>query len=83
MILVIITLSDRFIYRTRTYVYDIPVFKGSLDVSVGTVTGCGVDGQGKRDFHLLDSVQTGTGAHPASYPMGNLGPLPEGKAAGT
>jgi hypothetical protein len=27
-------------------------------------------------------VQTGSGAHPASYPMGNRGSFPGGKAAG-
>jgi hypothetical protein len=27
-------------------------------------------------------VQTGSGAHPASYPMGTRGSFPEGKAAG-
>jgi hypothetical protein len=28
---------------------------------------------GSRDFFLLHSVQTGSGAHPASYPMGTRG----------
>jgi len=28
-------------------------------------------------------VQTGSGAHPASYPMGTGGSFSEGKAAGT
>jgi hypothetical protein len=32
---------------------------------------------GASDFSLLHSVQTGPGAHPASYPMGTVG-----KAAG-
>jgi hypothetical protein len=36
---------------------------------------------GERDFSLLHSVQTGSGAHPASYPMGTGGYFPEGKAA--
>jgi hypothetical protein len=27
----------------------------------------------------VDSVQTGSGAYPASYPMGTGGPLPGGK----
>jgi hypothetical protein len=30
----------------------------------------------------LHRVQTGSGAHPASYPMGISGSLPVGKAAG-
>jgi hypothetical protein len=32
---------------------------------------------GTRDFSLLHSVETGSGAHPASYPMSN-GVLPPG-----
>jgi hypothetical protein len=34
-----------------------------------------------KDFSLLHSVQTGSGAHPASYPMGNEGSFPWSKAA--
>jgi hypothetical protein len=37
---------------------------------------------GERDFSLLRSVQTGSGAHPASYPMATEGSFPGGKAAG-
>jgi hypothetical protein len=36
-----------------------------------------------RDFSLLRSIQTGTGAHPASYTTGIGASFPEGKAAGT
>jgi hypothetical protein len=32
--------------------------------------------------NFLHVVQTGSGAHPASYPMGTRGSFPEGKAAG-
>jgi hypothetical protein len=32
-------------------------------------------------FVPLHVVQTGSGAHPASYPMGTGGSFPEGKAA--
>jgi hypothetical protein len=32
-------------------------------------------------FSLRHRVQTGSGAHPASYEIGNLGPFSEGKAA--
>jgi hypothetical protein len=35
-----------------------------------------------QDFSLLHSVQTGSGAHPASYPMGTGDFSPRGKAAG-
>jgi hypothetical protein len=51
-------------------------------------TGYGLDGRGvdsrqRQDLYLLQSVQTGSGAHPASYPVGTRGgPFPRGKAAG-
>jgi hypothetical protein len=35
---------------------------------------------GARDFSLLHSVETGSDAHPASYPMGTGGCKPGGKA---
>jgi hypothetical protein len=35
---------------------------------------------GARDFSSILCVQTGSGAHPASSPMGTGGPLPGGKA---
>jgi hypothetical protein len=35
-----------------------------------------------QDFSLLHVVQTGSGAHKASYPMGNGSCFPWGKAAG-
>jgi hypothetical protein len=34
------------------------------------------------DFSLCHHVQTGYGAHPASYPMGTESSFPRGKAAG-
>jgi hypothetical protein len=39
-----------------------------------------IPGRGKR-FSLLWSVQTGSGAHPASYLMGSWGTFPEGEAS--
>jgi hypothetical protein len=33
-------------------------------------------------FSVLHNVQTGSGAHPASYPMGTCGSFSGGKAAG-
>jgi hypothetical protein len=33
-----------------------------------------------EDFSSSPCVQTGSGAHPASYPMGTGGPFPGGKA---
>jgi hypothetical protein len=35
---------------------------------------------GAKDFPSILSVQTGSGAHPASYTMGTGGPFPGGKA---
>jgi hypothetical protein len=37
---------------------------------------------GRRDFFLLHSIHTRSGAHPASYPAGNGGSFPGGEAAG-
>jgi hypothetical protein len=60
------------------------------DSSVGIALGYGLDDRGSRvrfsaeagDFSLHHSVQIGSGAHPASYPMGTRGSFPGGKAAG-
>jgi hypothetical protein len=38
--------------------------------------------EGARNLSLLHRVQTGYGAHPASYPMGTGGSFSESKAAG-
>jgi hypothetical protein len=35
---------------------------------------------GAEDFSSSPCVQTGSGAHPASYPVGTGGPFPGGKA---
>jgi hypothetical protein len=51
----------------------------------------GLDDRGSRvrfptgagNFSLHHSVQTGSGAHAASYPMGTRGSFPRDKAAGT
>jgi hypothetical protein len=58
----------------------------SRDSSVGIATGYGLDAPGSipdsARFSLPHSVQTGSGIHPASYPMGTGGSFPGGKAAG-
>jgi hypothetical protein len=56
----------------------------SRDISVGIATGCmaRVRVLAVQDFSLLYSVQTGSGAHLASYTMGTGGSFPGGKAAG-
>jgi hypothetical protein len=61
----------------------------SRDSSVGIATGYGLDDRmfGVRfpvragNFSLRHYVQTGSGAHPASYPMGTEGSFHGGKAA--
>jgi hypothetical protein len=61
----------------------------NLDSSVGIETSFGLDdwGVGVRVWYgqkvsLLHVVQTGSGAHPASYRMGTGDSFPGGKAAG-
>jgi hypothetical protein len=61
----------------------------SRDSSVGIALGYGLDDRGSRvrfpagaeDFSLHHCVQNGSGAHPASYPVGTRGSFPGGKAA--
>jgi hypothetical protein len=52
--------------------------------SAGLLAGCsgGRFPAGAANFSLYDRVQTGSGAHPASYAMGTRGSFPGGKAAG-
>jgi hypothetical protein len=62
----------------------------SRDISVGIALGYGLDDRGCRVrfpvgaaiFSLHHGVPNGSGAHPASYPMGTKGSIPGGKAAG-
>jgi hypothetical protein len=62
----------------------------SRDSSVDVATGRGLDDLmiedsipgGGWEFFLGHFVQTGSGAHPASYPCGTCGSFRGGKAAG-
>jgi hypothetical protein len=62
----------------------------SRDGSVGIALGYGLDDRDSRvrfpagsgNFSPHHSVQNGSGAHPACYPMGTRGSFPGGKAAG-
>jgi hypothetical protein len=59
----------------------------SRDSSVGIATGHALDGRGSilvrgKRFSLIHSIQTSSGAHPASYPMGTGVSFPAGKAGG-
>jgi hypothetical protein len=61
----------------------------SRDSSVSIARGYGLDDRGSRvrfpagagNFSLNHHVQNGSGAHPASYPMGTRGSFPGGEAA--
>jgi hypothetical protein len=61
----------------------------SRDSPVGMALGYGLDDRGCRvrflegsgHFSLHHRFQNGSGAHPASYPMGTRGSFPGGKAA--
>jgi hypothetical protein len=67
-----------------------PYYK-SRDNSVGIAVGYGLGDRGSRirfpagagNFSLHHRVHNGSGAHPASYPMGTRGSFPGAKAAGT
>jgi hypothetical protein len=58
--------------------------------SVGIALSYGLGDRGSRvrfparpgNFSLHHRLQNGSGAHPASYPVGNRGSFPGGKAAG-
>jgi hypothetical protein len=59
----------------------------SRDGSVGIATGYGWTARVQfpeivTDFSLFQCFETGSRAHPASYPMGTRGSFPGGKAAG-
>jgi hypothetical protein len=65
-------------------------YSKSRDSSVGIALGYGLDDRGSRvrlpagagNFSLHHRVQNGSGAHPASYPMGTSGFFPGGKSTG-
>jgi hypothetical protein len=62
----------------------------SHDSLVSLALGYGLDDQGSRvrflvgagNFSLHHCVQNGSGAHPASYPVGTRGSFSGGKVAG-
>jgi hypothetical protein len=77
---------SRYRWPVRKFL-DTPSYNKSCDSSVGTALGYGLDdacsrvrfpaGAGNFSLHR---VQNGSGAPPASYPMGTRGFLPGGKA---
>jgi hypothetical protein len=64
--------------------------KCRVSFSFGIGTGYGLEDQcsgvrfptGAGDFSLLQRIQTGSGTHPASYPVGTGGSFPAGKMTG-
>jgi hypothetical protein len=74
------------ICRTGDYTHNMK----SRDSSVGIALGYGLDDRGSRvrfppgagNFSLHHRVQNGSGAHPASYPMGTRCSLPGVKRTG-
>jgi hypothetical protein len=78
-------------FKTRGKQIDDKMISKSRDSSVGIVLGFGLDDRGSRvrfpagagNFSFHHHVQTGSGAHPASYSMDNRGSFHGGKAAGT
>jgi hypothetical protein len=69
-------------------IYSYIVFRGGRSSSVSIVSDYGLDHRaievrspaGAKDFSSSLCVQTGSGDHPASCPMGTGGPLLGGKA---
>jgi hypothetical protein len=78
------------LYFSFIILYGNLCFVKSRDSSVGIALDCGLDDQDSRvrfpagagNFSLHHCVQNGSGAHPASYPMGTRDSFPGGKAAG-
>jgi hypothetical protein len=77
-------------FSSRKLLSTLNTSNGSRDSSVGIALGYGMDDRGSRfrfpagtgNFSLHHRVQNGSGAYPASYPMGTRGSFPGGKAAG-
>jgi hypothetical protein len=83
--------EDNFTLLYFTLLYFINWFiSKSRDSSVGIALDYGLDDRGSRvrfsagagNFSFHHRIQNGSGAHPASYPMGTRVSFPVGKAAG-
>jgi hypothetical protein len=83
-------LADCHLFRLSGGLFnDVFSFGKSHDSSVGIALGYGLDDRGSRvgfpagagNFSLHHRLQNGSGAHPASYPMGTTGSFPGSKAA--
>jgi hypothetical protein len=58
------------------------VLKELIELIEKPTKGPGFESRWGQELSLLHVVQTGSGAHPASYLMGTGGSFPGGKAAG-
>jgi hypothetical protein len=82
--------TDNFTVTFRPYQLFLTQGMYSRDSSVGIALGDGLDDRGSGirfsagagKFSLHHRVHNGSGVHPASYPTGNGGSFPGGKAAG-
>jgi hypothetical protein len=73
----------KFMFLINTLFYErARIAQSVLWQAMGWVTGVRFSA-GARDLSLLHSVQTGSGAHPISYPTATLGILPSSKEATT
>jgi hypothetical protein len=80
----------RYAYEQKTSYSKQFITEKSRDSSVGIALGYGLDDRGSRvrfpagagNFSLHYRVQTGSGVHPTSYPIGTGVSFPGGKAAG-
>jgi hypothetical protein len=81
---------DTFFLIGVVYKMHAPQRRKSRDISVGIALGYGLEDRasrvrfptGTRNFSLHHSVQNGSGAHPASYPMVTGGSFPGVKRPG-
>jgi hypothetical protein len=69
-------------YLIHFYFVQIKVIADITTTYGWTTEGSEFDSRLSQEFSLLHVVRTGSGAHPASYPMGTGGSFPGGKAAG-
>jgi hypothetical protein len=72
--------TNRLSYDAATITVIVNESRRSRDSSVGIATSYGLD---DREVRVrVQTVQTGSGVHPTSYPMGSGGYFPGGKDAG-
>jgi hypothetical protein len=78
------SLCSQLFWQYLNFFFQFTLYYRSWDSSVGIGTGCTAGIRfpaGASDNSLLHSVQTGSGAHPATYLMDTRGCLPRNKAA--